>query len=226
MCNEPTSCLVQPIGMHGGEVMYFGCVCFRGELGFLTCDDIFMCVMNKQCELLEFVFDSVGLQYDEISLTFTAGFVSLCCACGLTVMCVLLHVCLLRESDRVRLTAMLVWGRNEVFGSWGVGGDIIVYILKMLLLGFFGSVTNYMGMITVGGFLSVTIILLLYSIFNKLGAMTFSLFIVINHVNRVKKYRYQITICICTLLFHIEGFLDCLSLQNVYHVYTVFVIDE
>ena len=23
-----------------GEVMYFGCVCFRGELGFLNCDDI------------------------------------------------------------------------------------------------------------------------------------------------------------------------------------------
>ena len=33
-CNEPTSCLVT----HGGEVMYFGRVCFRGELGFLNCD--------------------------------------------------------------------------------------------------------------------------------------------------------------------------------------------
>ena len=22
-CNEPTSCIVQPIGTHGGEVMYF-----------------------------------------------------------------------------------------------------------------------------------------------------------------------------------------------------------
>ena len=39
-CIEPTSCLVQPIGTHGGEVMYFGCVCFRGEHGFLNCDDI------------------------------------------------------------------------------------------------------------------------------------------------------------------------------------------
>ena len=78
-CNEPTSCLVQPIGTHGGEVMYFGCVCFRGELGFLNCDDICMCVVNTQFELLEFVFDSVYvyLQYDEISLTFTAGSVSL-----------------------------------------------------------------------------------------------------------------------------------------------------
>ena len=42
--------------------------------------------------------------------------------------------------------------------------------------------------------------LLLYSIFNKLGAMTFSLFMYINHVNRAKKYQY-ITTCICTLLF-------------------------
>ena len=65
-CNEPTSCLVQPIGTHGREVMYCGCVCFRGELGFLNCDDICMCVVNKQFELLEFVFDSVyvDLQYD------------------------------------------------------------------------------------------------------------------------------------------------------------------
>ena len=57
-CDEPTSCLVQPIGTHGGEVMYFGCVCFRGELG-LNCDDICMSVVNKQFELLEFVFDSI-----------------------------------------------------------------------------------------------------------------------------------------------------------------------
>ena len=34
-CKEPTSCLEQPIGRHGGE------------LGFLNCDDICMCVMNK-----------------------------------------------------------------------------------------------------------------------------------------------------------------------------------
>ena len=55
-CNEPTSCLGQPIGTHGGEVMYFGCVCFRGELGFINCDDICMCVTNKQFELLKFAF--------------------------------------------------------------------------------------------------------------------------------------------------------------------------
>ena len=54
-CNEPTSCLVPPIGTHCGEVMYFGCVCFRGELGLLNCDDICMSGVNKQFELLEFV---------------------------------------------------------------------------------------------------------------------------------------------------------------------------
>ena len=55
--------------------MYFWCFGFRGELGFLNCDDVCMCVVNKQFELLEFVSESV---YDEISLTFTAGPVCLC----------------------------------------------------------------------------------------------------------------------------------------------------
>ena len=57
--NEPTSCLVQPIGAHCCEVMYFGCFGFEGELGFLNCDDVCMCVVNKQFELLEFVSESV-----------------------------------------------------------------------------------------------------------------------------------------------------------------------
>ena len=79
-CNEPTSCLVQPIGAHCCDVMYFWCFGFRAELGFLNCDDVCMCVVNKQFELLEFVSESVyvDLQYDEISLTFTAGPVCLC----------------------------------------------------------------------------------------------------------------------------------------------------
>ena len=72
---------MQPIATHGGEVMYCWCVCFRGELGFLNCDDIYMCVVNEQFALHEFVFDSVyvDLQYAKISLTFTAGSVSLYC---------------------------------------------------------------------------------------------------------------------------------------------------
>ena len=69
---------MQPIGTHGGEVMYSWCDCFRGEFGFLNGDDICMCVVNKQFELLEFVFDSVyvDLQYDEISHLY-------CCVCVL-----------------------------------------------------------------------------------------------------------------------------------------------
>ena len=83
-CDEPTSCLLLPIGAHYCEVMYFGCFGIRGELGFLNCDDISMCVVNKQFELHEFVFGSVyvDLQYDDISLTFTAGSVCLCGVCS------------------------------------------------------------------------------------------------------------------------------------------------
>ena len=82
-CNEPTSCLVQPIGAHCCEVMYFGCLGFRGELGFLNCDGICMCVVNKLFELFEFVSESVyvDLQYVEIYITFTAGSV---CFCGVS----------------------------------------------------------------------------------------------------------------------------------------------
>ena len=56
--------------------MYFWCFGFRGELGFLNCDDVCMCVVNKQFELLEFVSESVyvDLQYDEISV----------CLCGVS----------------------------------------------------------------------------------------------------------------------------------------------
>ena len=64
--------------------MYFWCFCFRGELGFLNCDDVCMCVVNKQFELLEVVSESiyVDLQYDEIS----RGCCGDCDAC--TVVCV------------------------------------------------------------------------------------------------------------------------------------------
>ena len=55
-CNDPISCPVQPIGGHCCEVLCFGCFGFRGELVFLNCDDVCMCVVNKQLELLEFCF--------------------------------------------------------------------------------------------------------------------------------------------------------------------------
>ena len=57
--------------------MYFVSFYFSVELGFLNFDDICMCVVNNQFELLEFVLNSVyvELKYNEISLTFSAGFV-------------------------------------------------------------------------------------------------------------------------------------------------------
>ena len=51
-CNEPTSCLVQPIVAHCCEVMYFGCFGFRGELGFLNCDDVVVVVYPLPSPLL------------------------------------------------------------------------------------------------------------------------------------------------------------------------------
>ena len=56
---------MQPVSAHGGEVMYFWCFGFRGELDFVDCDDICTCVVNEHLELLEFVFNSVyvGLKY-------------------------------------------------------------------------------------------------------------------------------------------------------------------
>ena len=51
-----------------------------------------MCVLNKQFELLVFVFYSVyvDLQYDEIYLTFTAGYVCLSGVCSHVIVFVLL----------------------------------------------------------------------------------------------------------------------------------------
>ena len=79
----------------------------------------------------------VSLHYDEISLTFTAGYVCLCGVCSpwtvcevgvvlyvvdavvaVTVIHVLLfvlHVCMLRECECARVTAMLVWRQEEVW---------------------------------------------------------------------------------------------------------------
>ena len=87
-CNEPTSCLVQRIGAHCCEVMYFGRFVFRVDLSFQNCD-VCMCVVKKQFELLESVSESVyvDLQYDEIYLPFTAGSVCLCGVSSPVVVC-------------------------------------------------------------------------------------------------------------------------------------------
>ena len=71
----PTSCIVQPIGTHGGEVMYFGCVSFRGELGFMNFDDICLSVVKSSlsssslflipfmltCSMMSIAFDTFNI---------------------------------------------------------------------------------------------------------------------------------------------------------------------
>ena len=136
--HDHTSCIVQPIEAHGG--MYLRRFFFRDELGFLNCDDICMCVVNKHFELLEFVFNSVfvDLKYIDISLTFTAGSVCVCvvmwsslvclcvclctlCGCGdcdaCTIICVVYKYSMMRECDGAKITAIMVLGR------WRCGCD-------------------------------------------------------------------------------------------------------
>ena len=55
-CGQPTSCIVQPIVGHCCEVMYFGCFDFRGELGFLNCDDeLLLSPFMLTCSMMRFL---------------------------------------------------------------------------------------------------------------------------------------------------------------------------
>ena len=105
---------MQPIVAYCCEVMHFGCFYFRGELGFLNCDDVCMCVVNKQFEPLEFVSESVyvDLQYNEISLAFTAGYVCLCGVCSPMVV--------------IGLSVRLSW-------YYDVGAVVAVTVIRVLL---------------------------------------------------------------------------------------------
>ena len=89
------------------KVCILGVLALWGGLGFLNYDDVGMCVVNKQFELLEFVSESlyVDLQYDEISLTFTAGSV---CLCGVSSPVVVLVVVPYVVSAVVAVTVMHV----------------------------------------------------------------------------------------------------------------------
>ena len=97
-CNEPTSCLVQPIGAHCCEVMYFRCFGFRGELGFLNCDNV--CMSGRLWSVCEVVV----VPYVDAVVAVTV----------MRVLLFVLHVCMLRECEGARLTAMLGWGMDEV----------------------------------------------------------------------------------------------------------------
>ena len=73
--------------------MYYESFSFRGELMCLNCEDICMCLVNKQFEPLGFVFKYVyvDLLYNEISLTFTDG--SVCFAQTGSIYCICLYCC-------------------------------------------------------------------------------------------------------------------------------------
>ena len=89
ICVMDPPCLVQPIYTYGDEVMYFGCFCFRGELGFLNCDDIYMCIVNKQFELLAYMLTCSCSIMIFISLLLLG-----LCACAVSVVIWLPLVCL------------------------------------------------------------------------------------------------------------------------------------
>ena len=72
------------VGSNSRVCWYFGSIRFRGELGFLNCDDVCMRVFDESFELLEFVVYAVyvNLQNDEISLVITARFMNACGVCS------------------------------------------------------------------------------------------------------------------------------------------------
>ena len=74
---------MQQIGAHGGEVMYFGCFCFRCELSFMYCDDICMYVVNKHFYLLEFVLSPFIVTCS--MMRFLSHLLLGLCACGVFV---------------------------------------------------------------------------------------------------------------------------------------------
>ena len=125
-----------------------------------------MCVVNKQFELLEFLFPSyVDLQYDEISLNFIVVNVSLYCVCShvsclvclggcrgticgcsgccVYAVCLLcaLHVCMIRKCEGARVTTMLVWGM-EGGCLWRVHETWVVHVVQVMCL----AQLNLLGM--------------------------------------------------------------------------------
>ena len=74
-------------------VKYAGCVCFRGELGFLECDDICMCVVNKQLKLLELVL--IPFMFSYSMMRFISLLLLGLCPCGVSVVMWSSLVCLL-----------------------------------------------------------------------------------------------------------------------------------
>ena len=81
--------------------MYFWSVCFGGELGFVNCDGINICVVKNQFELPKVVFDPFMLTCSMMRMI--SFYFWVCVVLVLYVDAVLAD------------TAMLVWGMEEVW---------------------------------------------------------------------------------------------------------------
>ena len=123
---------MQPIGAHCCEVMYLGCFGFRGELGFLNCDNVCMCVVSfflipfmLTCSMMRFlsllllglcpcvvsvVMWSCGHLWSVYEVVVVLYVEEVVAVTVMRVLLFVLNVCLLRECDGARLTALLVWG--------------------------------------------------------------------------------------------------------------------
>ena len=87
----------------------------------MNCDDICMCVVNKQFELPKFVFDSVyvDLKYNEIFSLLLLGLCSHVVVLGMSVRCdactvFVIDVCMLRECEGICNAG--VWKEGRVVG--------------------------------------------------------------------------------------------------------------
>ena len=132
MIDEPTSCIVQPIGAHYCEVMYFGYFGFRGELGFPNCNDICTCGREQAdwaprvCFWVRLCWPAIwyfSYFYSWVCVFVVLGlyvrlswypmlwvrwlwcmYCCLCCMCGCC--------------ENVRVTEMLVCGPGDVWLRW------------------------------------------------------------------------------------------------------------
>ena len=107
-CNEPTSCLVQPIVNKQFELLEFVLVPFMltcSMMRFISVLLLGLCPCVVSCGRLWSVCEVVVVHYVDAMVSVTV----------MRVLLFVLHVYLLRECDGARLTAMLVWGMDEVW---------------------------------------------------------------------------------------------------------------
>ena len=130
---SPPTC--RPIGAKDSKVIYFGSFCFSGELGFLNCDDICMCVVNKQFEFPWFIFISV--YFTSITRFLSLVLLALC-ACVVHVVIWLFLVCLVCMGCEYAVRVREYEGGNAGVGDgemWLRGMSIwVLHVVQVLCL--------------------------------------------------------------------------------------------